>query len=318
MERRLGRNCAAWSGACRMAGVVLLFLLDLPILSIETWYISSLVVSGPPMTASVRLGGHSGEPFLASSRGFLTYREPIATAFLLNAGNTNPPHLHTLKAIIDRPAIDRLMNKKDSRDRSGCYAIVHISGNPRWMEKGRYYDVYRIHQRVGRRVHLLRLQFYQSPTGWYINGEPYIHNIRAVARIIKHFRSPKMTTVKFRSKKHYKRTIGHRQEMTRILIEDFEVFNGPEDGADDSKNEKMENVSGPSRHFSALNMDPINFALMKMQYIKTPSLELPKMKRCTIYKMTEEQKALLGSNPLEHFDPVYNQLAIREQILSHF
>ncbi|UKJ89087.2 plastid 50S ribosomal protein L21 [Theileria orientalis] len=190
------------------------------------------------------------------------------------------------------PAIDRLGKLDDGRDRSGCYAIALISGNPRWIEKGRYYDVYRIHQQVGKKIFLNRIEFFHSQAGWYVNGEPYLHNVRAVATILKHFRSPKMRTVKFRSKKHYKRTIGKRQEMTRILINDFEVFR---------------------TDVNFFTHDPVNFPLMKMQFIKFPSLELRKMKHNTVRGMTREEKGIIGDSPLDHFDPIYNKLVIREQ-----
>ncbi|KAK2197450.1 bifunctional Ribosomal protein L21-like/L21-like superfamily [Babesia duncani] len=70
-----------------------------------------------------------------------------------------------LCALIARPAQERLAKLDDGKDRSGSYAIVHISGVPRWVERGRYYDVYRLQQSPGAKVHLTRVAFFQSPEG---------------------------------------------------------------------------------------------------------------------------------------------------------
>uniref|UniRef100_A0A3B0MV49 Plastid 50S ribosomal protein L21 or ribosomal protein L21, putative n=1 Tax=Theileria annulata TaxID=5874 RepID=A0A3B0MV49_THEAN len=228
--------------------------------------------------------------FLITSGIVCVYGFSLASNNLSMPEILPPDELEKYKKV--SPAVERLSRINDGRDRSGCYAIALISGNPRWIEKGRYYDVYRIHQQVGKQIFLNRIEFFHSDQGWFVNGEPYLQNIRAVATVLKHFRSPKMRTVKFRSKKHYKRTIGHRQEMTRILIDDFEVLRS---------------------NVNIFTHDPVNFPLLKMQLIRYPSLELKKMKHNTVRGMTKDEIGIIGKNPLDHFDPVYNRLIIQQQ-----
>ncbi|EDO05423.1 ribosomal protein L21 domain containing protein [Babesia bovis T2Bo] len=197
-------------------------------------------------------------------------------------------------ALLESPAVKNLAERQDGCDRSGAYAIVHISGVPRWFERGRYYDVNRIQQQVGSRVILNRVAFFQSEQGWYVHGEPYLENVRIICEVQKHFRGPKQVTYKFRSKKHYKRKIGFRPELTRLKVEAFDVLPFGERWVD---------------------TDPIYIPLVRIEQLRKPSTELAKLKRNTIYKLTETEKALLEGDPLAHFDPVYNQIFIENRVL---
>ncbi|KAK1443088.1 hypothetical protein BgAZ_306060 [Babesia gibsoni] len=192
-------------------------------------------------------------------------------------------------AIVEWPAHDRLAQLEDGYDRSGSYAVVHISGIPRWLERGRFYDVDRVQQQVGSYVYLHRVAFFQSDEGWYVHGEPYLENLRVKCKVLRHFRGPKTVTLKFRSKKHYKRKLGFRAELTRLQVETFDVL---------PHNAKW------------LDEDPIYMPLSRIEQLRKPSSELAKMKRNTIYRLTETEKGLLEGDPLAHFDPVFNQVLI--------
>ncbi|GFE55851.1 50S ribosomal protein L21 [Babesia ovis] len=188
-----------------------------------------------------------------------------------------------------------LFSREDGYDRSGSYAVVHISGVPRWFERGRFYDVNRIQQQVGASVYLHRVAFFQSEDGWYVHGEPYLENVRIKCKIMKHFRGPKQVTYKFRPKKHYKRKIGFRPELTRLEVESFEVLPHGERWVD---------------------TDPIYVPLIRIEQLRKPSTELHKMKRNTIYKLTPTETEMLKGDPLAHFDPVYNQLFVENRVMT--
>ncbi|CDR95609.1 ribosomal protein L21 domain containing protein, putative [Babesia bigemina] len=222
-----------------------------------------------------------------------------AVAFLRRQGAARLPvsgHYRNTaaSAILDWPAHDKLAQREDGYDRTGSYAVVHISGVPRWLERGRFYDVNRVQQQVGANVYLHRVAFFQSEEGWYVHGEPYLENVRVLCKVLKHFRGPKMHTLKFRSKKHYKRKIGFRPELTRLQVEAFEVIPHGERWVDE---------------------DPIYVPLTRIEQLRRPSLELPKLKRNTIYRLTETEKRMLEGDPLAHFDPVYNQIFVANRTM---
>lgn len=49
-------------------------------------------------------------------------------------------------------------------------------------------------------------------------GHPYLDNVTVQAEILEEVRGPKVVVVKFKRKKHYRRKIGHRQELTKFKI----------------------------------------------------------------------------------------------------
>lgn len=55
-------------------------------------------------------------------------------------------------------------------------------------------------------------------------GTPYVKGAKVAAKVLGDFKDDKVTTFKFRHKVNYHRTIGHRQNFTRVQIE--EVRNG--------------------------------------------------------------------------------------------
>lgn len=50
-------------------------------------------------------------------------------------------------------------------------------------------------------------------------GTPLVGKARVVAKVVEQFRGEKIRVVKFKSKSRYTRTSGHRQNLTRVLIE---------------------------------------------------------------------------------------------------
>ena len=49
-------------------------------------------------------------------------------------------------------------------------------------------------------------------------GQPYLTGAKVFAQVLEHYRDKKITVFKMKAKKHYRRTKGHRQAMTRFLV----------------------------------------------------------------------------------------------------
>ena len=49
-------------------------------------------------------------------------------------------------------------------------------------------------------------------------GKPYLENVLIVGKILNHLKSKKKIIFKMRSKKKTRKTQGHRQKLTRVLI----------------------------------------------------------------------------------------------------
>jgi large subunit ribosomal protein L21 len=103
------------------------------------------------------------------------------------------------------------------------YAIIEISGRQFWIETGKYYDFNRIPTDLGKQITLNRVLLLKNE-GTILIGQPYLDSVKIKAKILEHFRGKKTIVYKMRPKKKTRKKQGHRQELTRVFIEDI-MFN---------------------------------------------------------------------------------------------
>jgi len=102
------------------------------------------------------------------------------------------------------------------------YAIVEISGRQFWIETGKYYDFNRISTDLGKEITLNRVLLVNNE-GDVLIGKPYLESVKVKGKILEHLRGKKTIVYKMRPKKKTRRKQGHRQELTRVLIEDINI-----------------------------------------------------------------------------------------------
>ena len=102
------------------------------------------------------------------------------------------------------------------------YAIVEISGRQFWIETGKYYDFNRIPTELGKKITLNRVLLLNND-GDVLIGKPYLDTVKIKGKILEHLRGKKTIVYKMRPKKKTRKKQGHRQELTRVLIEDIIV-----------------------------------------------------------------------------------------------
>lgn len=100
------------------------------------------------------------------------------------------------------------------------YAIVEISGRQFWIEIGKYYDFNRISTKSGKQITLNRVLLLNAEGNVQV-GSPYLDTIKVKGKILEHFRGKKSIVYKMRPKKKSRKKQGHRQELTRVFIEDI-------------------------------------------------------------------------------------------------
>ena len=104
------------------------------------------------------------------------------------------------------------------------YAIIEISGRQFWVEKGKYYDLNRIPTELGAKITLNRVLFVNH-NGNLLVGKPYLENVKIEGKILEHLRGHKTIVYKMRPKKKTRKKQGHRQDLTRVLIENINILN---------------------------------------------------------------------------------------------
>jgi large subunit ribosomal protein L21 len=102
------------------------------------------------------------------------------------------------------------------------YAIVEISGRQFWVEVGKYYDLNRIPTTLGKEVILNRVLLVNNE-GEISIGKPYLNSVKVQGKILEHLRGRKIIVYKMRPKKKTRKKQGHRQELTRVLIEQINI-----------------------------------------------------------------------------------------------
>jgi large subunit ribosomal protein L21 len=102
------------------------------------------------------------------------------------------------------------------------YAIVEISGRQFWVETGKYYDFNRIPTELGKQITLNRVLLLNNDGELFI-GKPYLETVKIKGKILEHLRGKKIIVYKMKPKKKTRKKQGHRQELTRVLIEDISI-----------------------------------------------------------------------------------------------
>ena len=96
-----------------------------------------------------------------------------------------------------------------------AYAIVKTGGKQYRVEQGQTLLVERLPNEEGTTITLQPLLFRSTDTVFDADG---LAKISVNAKIVAHERGEKLRVFKFKPKRGYKRTAGHRQELTRLEI----------------------------------------------------------------------------------------------------
>jgi large subunit ribosomal protein L21 len=98
------------------------------------------------------------------------------------------------------------------------YAIIETGGKQLRVEPGRFYDVERIAAEPDAQITLDRVLFVQND-GEVSVGQPFVDGAEIAATVLKHLRGRKIIVYKMRPKKKTRKKQGHRQELTRLMID---------------------------------------------------------------------------------------------------
>src|SRR3954452_9379367 len=96
------------------------------------------------------------------------------------------------------------------------YAVVRTGGKQYRVEEGTTFLVERLSADEGATVDLEPLLYASGDRSLFSTGD--LGGVRGQATVVGHERGPKLRVFKFKPKRGYKRTTGHRQELTRLQI----------------------------------------------------------------------------------------------------
>ena len=125
------------------------------------------------------------------------------------------------KAKASKPAESKA-KASDSSGGANQYAIVEASGQQFWLQPNRYYDLDRLQAGVDETITLDNVLLVKDGKGTTL-GQPYIKDATVELKVMDHRRGPKVIVYKMRPKKKTRRKNGHRQELTRVMVQAIKV-----------------------------------------------------------------------------------------------
>ena len=122
-----------------------------------------------------------------------------------------------------------MTNSKNSSNNSlkinDLYAIAETSGQQFWFEVNRYYDIDRLNAKEKEKITLEKVLLLKDKDSITI-GKPYIKDAKIELEVVSHKRDKKILVYKMRPKKKTRRKMGHRQELTRVMVKSISIGKG--------------------------------------------------------------------------------------------
>ena len=111
-----------------------------------------------------------------------------------------------------------------STKNDNLYAIAETSGQQFWFEVDKYYDIDRLNAKEKDKITIDKILLIKDKDNISI-GNPYIKNAKIELEVVSHKRDKKIIVYKMRPKKKTRRKMGHRQELTRVMVKSISIAN---------------------------------------------------------------------------------------------
>ena len=117
---------------------------------------------------------------------------------------------------------DKKSSSKKETPQAETYAIVEASGKQFWLQPNKYYDLDRCNADIDDVLTIEKVLLIKDGKDLKL-GKPYVKDAKVEIKVLEHRRGPKIIVYKMRPKKKTRRKNGHRQELTRILVQSISV-----------------------------------------------------------------------------------------------
>ena len=98
------------------------------------------------------------------------------------------------------------------------YAIIETGGKQLRVEAGRFYDVERLHAEPNTQLTLDKVLLVEHEGNISV-GQPFVAGATVDATVLQNHRGRKIIVYKMQPKKKTRKKRGHRQELTRLMID---------------------------------------------------------------------------------------------------
>jgi len=99
-----------------------------------------------------------------------------------------------------------------------AYAVIQTGGKQYRVAEGDEIEVEKLDLEAGAKAVLSEVLLVANGASVTI-GEPLVAGAKVTAGVVEQFKDDKVIAFKFRRRKGYHRTVGHRRQLTRLKIE---------------------------------------------------------------------------------------------------
>ncbi len=139
-----------------------------------------------------------------------------------------------------------MTNSKNSSSNSNknneLYAIAETSGQQFWFQINRYYDIDRLNAKEKDKIIIEKVLLFKDKDSITI-GKPYVKDAKIELEVVSHKRDKKILVYKMRPKKKTRKKMGHRQELTRVMVKSIAI--GKSSPKSTSKKETVKKETKP-------------------------------------------------------------------------
>ena len=111
---------------------------------------------------------------------------------------------------------------KKASEEDNLFAIAETSGRQFLFKVNKYYDLDRINAKEKDKITLDNILLIKDKENISI-GKPYINNAKVELEVMSHKRDKKIIVYKMRPKKKTRKKMGHRQELTRVMVKSITI-----------------------------------------------------------------------------------------------
>ena len=100
------------------------------------------------------------------------------------------------------------------------YAIVELGGRQWKVEPGTRLDVNRVASAIGDQLSVEQVLLAHDGTRPHV-GRPYVQGAKVTCEVVEHRQGPKEISYHFRRRENWRKTVGSRQPLTRLVVKDI-------------------------------------------------------------------------------------------------
>lgn len=100
------------------------------------------------------------------------------------------------------------------------YAVIQTGGKQYKVEKNDVIEIEKLPPSESKEIIFKEVLLCADKKECTI-GQPFVKGAKVIAELIDAFRAKKIVTYKYKRRKSYHRTIGHRQNLLRVLIKEI-------------------------------------------------------------------------------------------------